>query len=224
MKRKKSNPSDAGLFRKSKVKANPRRDVPSIKWDPATGDPSDLARFLIENTPSLAAYRHALDNAREQPECPDRNAALQAAHKALRGDTVASAINTALADAGFHWGEGNGSPRRSFVAGFKLAEALHLWAVGDELLRKKNVLSGKAIASRPRPGRAVKNSLRNLVVSTAWPEYQEEVGAKATKSGFLVWLRKTGAEEYRISYDPTDGTFEHGGFIAAWDTVRRWLK
>lgn len=222
---KKKDPNDSGISRNVDV-SEPLPGIPSITWDFKKDDPAELERFLIETNPLLAAYR-AADKARHQfPLCTNRNAEYERAYKALKADGVANAINEALIDARFHWGnEGSQSTRAAFVAGWCMAMALVTWGKGAEILRKKNLKTGGALGSLPMSEKKREKRDSNplkTACSLAWEEYLEEAGDKASRKAFVKdWLRKN-RHAFEIERDHVTGKFSKGGFEAGPDTIRRW--
>lgn len=222
----KDRPNDAGLFRQCDESEAPPKGMPSILWDFKSDDPNKLIRFIAKNSPLVDAYWRAINEARKRPGSRRRNARVSETLQALRADGVEMAIHEALVAARVHWGEGNRSPRASFIAGWKLSEALYLWAKGEELLRKRKVKIGKALNTHRKPGPRANteksgNKLWYQISENAWPDYQEEAGDCSTKTGFVEWLKSVGEDEYSIIFDETENTFRHAGFEAKADTVRK---
>lgn len=220
---KKIDPSDCGLHRRARADEKPLEGIPAIRFDPSEDEPEKLVQFLIENSPLIAAYQKADDARRRFPECTRRNAEFAEADKELKADPVAAAIHSSLVGFELCWQSKGRSERTAFMAGWELARALDLWVGGEELLRKRNLKTGKPLASRPRPGRAMKNPLRAVVTGNAWPDYLEESGPDGTPSGFVKWLKSEGLEGYSISYDRDEDSFRYQGVEVRPDTVRRWI-
>lgn len=234
---KKRDSNDFGLGRMVDGSTEPPESTPEVPvttWDFKSDDPAKLAAFIIENTPLVAAYRNALKARRRFPECARRNAEVDKTLDALNANPVARAIHAALVDAGFHWGKADKSPRASFVAGWKLCEALYLWAKADELLRKKEQDPHRAARSPMRDETREKraNNSFKKACSDAWEHYLDEYGNEAKRRDFVEWL-KVNANTYEIRFEKDggridqngkpSGLFEMNGFKpVAPDTVRRW--